>query len=286
MRLSVVQLFVAQVAQRGLSSGGETEVPAQWRGVLLLAVGVSTRASNPQTPRSAPLTALTAGMSSWQENGVDAAAEDDDLSPAELELAQAWDRRRAKSLPAYPEHANALFRALSHGCRKRVRFADALGLSLASVKHFSAAEEPRVPLHLTGLPLAPALRIAGDGGEVEVEVEARVRHCGLALERVAVSCGRVHGTIRVATDAGEREKEVGVRYTLDEWQSYVDVRAVPAHSLVPDRERFAFTVCAPPRPESGAAVHFALYLRGGGEELWDNNDGQNYTLRPGHLHSA
>ncbi|XP_036433983.1 protein phosphatase 1 regulatory subunit 3G [Colossoma macropomum] len=234
-----------------------------------------------QTLHSAPLTALTAVMSTSQENGVDT-AEDDDLSPTELELAQTWDRRRAKSLPAYPEHANTLLRALSQGCRKRVRFADALGLNLASVKHFSAAEEPRVPLHLTGLPLAPALRIHEDGGEVE----ARVRRCGLALERVAISCGRVHGTIRVAADAGEREKEVGVRYTLDEWQSYVDARAVPVHSLVPDRERFAFTVCAPPRPESGAAVHFALYLRGGGAEFWDNNDGQNYTLRPGHLHSA
>ncbi|XP_051826700.1 protein phosphatase 1 regulatory subunit 3G [Antechinus flavipes] len=30
-------------------------------------------------------------------------------------------------------------------CKKRVQFADSLGLSLASVKHFSAAEEPQVP---------------------------------------------------------------------------------------------------------------------------------------------
>ena len=30
-------------------------------------------------------------------------------------------------------------------CKKRVQFADALGLSLARVKHFSEAEEPQVP---------------------------------------------------------------------------------------------------------------------------------------------
>lgn len=212
-------------------------------------------------------------MSVPQENGRDS-GEEDDLSPSELDLVHARDRRRAKSLPAYPEHASALLHALSHGCRKRVRFADALGLNLASVKHFSSAEEPHVPLHLTVHPPAPALMVPEDGGELE----ARVRRCGLALERATLTCGRVHGTIRIS--AGEREREVGVRYTLDDWRTYVDTRAVPvpALALPADRERFAFTVCASPRPEPPAAVHFALYLRTPGQESWDNNDGQNYTL--------
>uniref|UniRef100_A0A8B9REL1 CBM21 domain-containing protein n=1 Tax=Astyanax mexicanus TaxID=7994 RepID=A0A8B9REL1_ASTMX len=176
---------------------------------------------------------------------------------------------------------------------RRVRFADALGLNLASVKHFSAAEEPRVPLHLCGLPLAPALApsAALRAHEDDGQLEERVQRCGLALERLTVGCGRVHGTIRVSAHAGARATEVGVRYTLDEWQSYVDARAEPvsvpaaAAALAPDGKmctrfsRFSFTVCAPPRPESNAAVHFALYVRGEGGELWDNNEGQNYTLR-------
>ncbi|XP_072535251.1 protein phosphatase 1 regulatory subunit 3G [Salminus brasiliensis] len=225
-------------------------------------------------------------MSVPQENGV-VSDEEDHLSQAEFEigLVHARDRRRAKSLPAYPEQASVLLRAHSHGCSKRVRFADALGLTLASVKHFSAAEEPRVPMHLCGLPLAPALRAPEDDGELE----ERVRRCGLALQRVTVGCGRVHGIIRVSADAGARAREVGVRYTLDEWQSYVDAHAVPVSVpavLVPGGKRFSFTVCAPPRPEPSAAVHFALYLRTEEEEFWDNNDGQNYTLRPGQLNNV
>ncbi|KAG9276730.1 protein phosphatase 1 regulatory subunit 3G [Astyanax mexicanus] len=242
-------------------------------------------------------------MSVPQMNGVDPGEEDPDhLSETELELGlvHARDRRRAKSLPAYPEQASVLLRALSHGCSKRVRFADALGLNLASVKHFSAAEEPRVPLHLCGLPLAPALApsAALRAHEDDGQLEERVQRCGLALERLTVGCGRVHGTIRVSAHAGARATEVGVRYTLDEWQSYVDARAEPvsvpaaAAALAPDGKmctrfsRFSFTVCAPPRPESNAAVHFALYVRGEGGELWDNNEGQNYTLRAEQLNSV
>ncbi|XP_066539488.1 protein phosphatase 1 regulatory subunit 3G [Hoplias malabaricus] len=228
-------------------------------------------------------------MSFPQQNGALSTHEDeeeDELSAAELELAQARDRRRAKSLPAYPEHEHEsalLLRALAHGCGKRVRFADALGLSLARVKHFSAAEEPRVPVyHVPAPPVrVPTLRTH------EVELEARVRRCGLALETVSVSCGRVHGIIRVSATAAARAREVGVRYTLDEWRTYVDTLAVLVPSLVqaPGGESFAFTVCAPPRPDPSAAVHFALYLKTEGTELWDNNDGQNYTLRAGQLNN-
>ncbi|XP_023696967.1 protein phosphatase 1 regulatory subunit 3D-like isoform X2 [Paramormyrops kingsleyae] len=46
------------------------------------------------------------------------------------------DKRRTKSLPLSPE-----------GCKKRVQFADAFGLNLAIVKHFSLTEEYLGPSH-------------------------------------------------------------------------------------------------------------------------------------------
>ncbi|XP_043541072.1 protein phosphatase 1 regulatory subunit 3E-like, partial [Chiloscyllium plagiosum] len=53
-------------------------------------------------------------------------------------------RPRARSLPARPDAG----RSRSPDTRKRVRFADSLGLELTSVRSFSRYEAPRVPGHV------------------------------------------------------------------------------------------------------------------------------------------
>ncbi|XP_066197229.1 protein phosphatase 1 regulatory subunit 3G [Sylvia atricapilla] len=180
-------------------------------------------------------------------------------------------------------------------CKKRVQFADSLGLSLASVKHFSDAEEPQVPpaalSHLQSPPgeereppppgaepPPPALLLVPDfpdGGEPGAERLRRQRVCLERLRRPAAPTD-VRGTVQVL--GGPGPKEVTVRYTFNEWLSFVDVPAAPL-APEPPAERYGFTLCVPPSLREGSALHFAIRYRGPQGEFWDNNGGRNYTLR-------
>lgn len=68
--------------------------------------------------------------------------------PGARSRAHVRDRgRRARSAPAGGSGARAA-RSRSPDTRKRVRFADALGLELAVVRRFRPGEPPRVPRHV------------------------------------------------------------------------------------------------------------------------------------------
>ncbi|XP_029107958.1 protein phosphatase 1 regulatory subunit 3G [Scleropages formosus] len=250
----------------------------------------------------------------------DGLADSDDEHEEMLFRDSLRERRRAKSLPAYPEQARAL-EALSRrrcsGSNKSVRFADSLGFSLASVRHYSAAEEPRVPpaalSRLRSFPRAPRenSRLAPAAARLvpafpmpvecgSFEGLASQRH--VSLEQVVAGFFDVTGLIRVP--AWCPATHVGVRYTFNEWLSFVDAQAVRA--APPDArgsaddgdcarddccdngdeegsgacQRFAFTMLVPPLLDaSSSAVHFAVYCRTEQGEFWDNNGGHNYTLR-------
>ncbi|XP_053458293.1 protein phosphatase 1 regulatory subunit 3G [Nycticebus coucang] len=138
-------------------------------------------------------------------------------------------------------------------CKKRVQFADTLGLSLASVKHFSEAEEPQVPpavlSRLRSFPLRaedleqlgglltaataaaslsvqpPRLRPFFQLPEPSVAAE-RLRRQRVCLERVQCSepsGAGVKGSGRVLCCPGPRA--VTVRYTFTEWRTFLDVPA-------------------------------------------------------------
>uniref|UniRef100_A0A493TNJ7 Protein phosphatase 1 regulatory subunit 3G n=1 Tax=Anas platyrhynchos platyrhynchos TaxID=8840 RepID=A0A493TNJ7_ANAPP len=173
-------------------------------------------------------------------------------------------------------------------CKKRVQFADSLGLSLASVKHFSDAEEPRVPPaalsrlqspHVEpkepgaapGLPCGGALLLEPDFPDGGAPSAERLRRQRVCLERLCppASAAGVRGTVQVLPSGGPAE--VTVRYTFNEWLSFMDAPA-PA-------ERYGFTLCVPPSPGEGSALHFAVRYRSQQGEYWDNNQGRNYTLR-------
>ncbi|XP_036592796.1 protein phosphatase 1 regulatory subunit 3G [Trichosurus vulpecula] len=148
-------------------------------------------------------------------------------------------------------------------CKKRVQFADSLGLSLASVKHFSAAEEPQVPpavlsrlksfpmrerdmeqigdllaaafspllpegIRSTPAPVRqlPRLQPLFQLPEPGRAASERLRRQRVCLEQV--DCGappayEVKGSGRVLSCAGPRE--VTVRYTFTEWRSFLDLPA-------------------------------------------------------------
>ncbi|KAM6454719.1 protein phosphatase 1 regulatory subunit 3G [Liasis olivaceus] len=209
-------------------------------------------------------------------------------------------------------------------CKKRVQFADSLGLCLASVKHYSAAEEPQVPpavlsrlqsfpmrqrdfeefaAALAGLggcaaaaaaafprppPLQVALQLAPqfEGAEERASAE-RLRRDRVCLEEavgtaLAGAPTDVRGVVRVLSCPGS--KEVTVRYTFNEWLSFLDVPALrlpdgdPSDVSAPV-ERYQFALCLPPGLPDGTAVHFAICYRSQQGEHWDNNGGANYTLR-------
>nr|XP_042700889.1 protein phosphatase 1 regulatory subunit 3E [Chrysemys picta bellii] len=209
-------------------------------------------------------------------------------------------RRRARSAPAGGPGGGS--RSRSPGSRKRVRFADALGLELASVRRYWPAELPQVPerVHtqlrrdalrhfaplqpfqdsqdpLAGrLPLTPCfwdpLGLPDFGARLGVQ--------GVCLEGVRAGGLGVAGTLRVLNLA--YEKRVSIRYTWDGWASYREAPAAYAGPSAgpppgPPSDRFAFRLPLPP----GGALEFALRCHVGGQELWDNNGGQNYILRGG-----
>lgn len=273
--------------------------------------------------------------------------EDDEEAAALSELRRR--RGRSLSLPASPTLAAAqLFprglleedddddeaaqgapviggRSCCTKCKKRVQFADSLGLCLASVKHFSAAEEPQVPpavlSRLQSFPMRQkdleefSAALAGLGGCAappfslaprplppavslvplfEVAGEQRLQRDRVCLQEasgtaLAGSPTDVRGVVAVESCPGP--KEVTVRYTFNDWLSFLDT---PAVSLPPplDREpaasgpsssleRYQFSLCLPPGLQEGTAVHFAICYRSQQGEYWDNNDGANYTLRAG-----
>ncbi|XP_067389241.1 protein phosphatase 1 regulatory subunit 3E [Emydura macquarii macquarii] len=210
-------------------------------------------------------------------------------------------RHRARSAPAGgPGGAS---RSHSPGARKRVRFADALGLELASVRRYWPAELPQVPervhtqlrrdalRHFAPLrpfpphgqdPQAtrPALAPCFRDPLALPDFRARLGAQGVCLEGVRAGGLGVAGTLRVLNLA--YEKWVSVRYTWDGWAScreapaaYAGPAAGPPTS--PPADRFAFRLPLPP----GGALEFALRCRVRDQELWDNNGGQNYTLRGG-----
>ncbi|XP_074838310.1 protein phosphatase 1 regulatory subunit 3E [Carettochelys insculpta] len=213
-------------------------------------------------------------------------------------------RRRARSAPAGGPRGGS--RSRSPGARKRVRFADALGLELVSVRCYWPAELPQVPervqaqlrqdtlRHFT--PLRP-FRTASQGpqellaGRLPLvpcfrdplglpDFGARLGAQGVCLEGVRAGALGVAGTLRVLNLA--YEKRVRVRYSWDGWASYREAPAAYAGPPTgppagPPADRFAFRLPLPP----GGALEFALCCHVGGQELWDNNGGQNYVLRGG-----
>ncbi|KAK1885350.1 Protein phosphatase 1 regulatory subunit 3G [Dissostichus eleginoides] len=190
-------------------------------------------------------------------------------------------RRRARSLPVL------LLDSSGRTAPKRVKFADSMGLNLASVKTFCALEDPRIPKKVLSRhksfppPQQDFLTDLCASFKLGLDLESRAQRLCVTLESVTVSRFDFRGHIRVFS--GCKHREVGVRYTFNDWLSHVDAQAVPV--LVPAEQedqlmgRFEFTVFTPPFMEPGSSVHFAVFLRGEEGEFWDNNEGKNYSLK-------
>ncbi|CAH2284246.1 phosphatase 1 regulatory subunit 3G [Pelobates cultripes] len=203
-------------------------------------------------------------------------------------------RRRARSLPenAIPEEAREEDEGAAVLCccklKKRVQFADSLGLTLASVKLFLSTEEPTVPPAVLARlqsypPSAGEQRAEREPQEplpcalVPEELLARLASRGLCLEQASSSSWGVRGSVLVQ---GPTEGvQVKIRYTFNDWLSFLDCpasRQSAAGTSHPGVQRFLFSLCYPP---STPRIQFAICcISGGGQEVWDNNQGSNYTV--------
>lgn len=200
-------------------------------------------------------------------------------------------RRRARSLPwnSIPE-ADEDDDDDSHMCccklKKRVQFADSIGLCLASIKHFLPSDEPLVPQAVLArlqsypptvpMPEPPLLEdMCTAECPLPADLLAKLEEQGVCLEQVSASSWGVTGYVLVK-DPGE-DAQVKIRYTFNEWLSFLDCPASAAQQRSAlGTQRFHFNLCYPP---STPLIHFAICLTTcHGQEIWDNNQGGNYTV--------
>lgn len=174
--------------------------------------------------------------------------------------------------------------------KKHVRFADTVGQQLESVQHIVRSElPPEVPgtaldhLRKQRLRVHRQLQPTFQGPSRD-QVRERLSRSGVALERAQAVDTSVQGTVRVKNLA--YEKLVTVRYTLDEWRSFVDVEGNYVEgSHDGDSDCFSFSIFVSTAEEEvfvpGNKLHFAVrytYGRDNDGTGWDNNDGSNYTF--------
>ncbi|MGH0122333.1 UNVERIFIED_CONTAM: hypothetical protein FKN15_055093 [Acipenser sinensis] len=206
--------------------------------------------------------------------------------------------RRAKSLPAPLEHTKPEIKVTPSPARqKKVRFADSLGLELISVKHFSNADVPEVPIHVMArleqqkppnhLWNVDVRRTPTQSNFLETQFVnpfqapgflERVQQLKVSLETVGTDDFSINGVIRVLNISFE--KKVFVRYTLDNWLTFMDVPASYIYnSSNGTTDRFSFKLITPTFQESGGTLQFAIKYCVGVEEYWDNNKGNNYKIK-------
>lgn len=173
--------------------------------------------------------------------------------------------------------------------KKAVRFADAMGLDLESVRHVLNMESP---------PRIPASAMADlkqglseDHKEVGVRFLAacftqpgstdgfrnRVVNKKVCLENAIVTDLTITGFVRVANLAFH--KSVRVRYTHNGWGTFHDIAAnYVQNSCDGPTDRFSFSIIAPAYFVAGSRLEFAVSFCADGVEYWDNNEGSNYVF--------
>nr|XP_014349298.1 PREDICTED: protein phosphatase 1 regulatory subunit 3E-like [Latimeria chalumnae] len=205
-------------------------------------------------------------------------------------------RRRAKSQPAPSDRLKLGVTRVeeSPARRKKVRFADSLGLDLISVRHFCDADAPQVPdrviaslrgktpCHLGNLLTLPVQTVFYEPMFANPlhspHLYERLKHQKVCLETLGTDEFSISGVIRVLNLA--YEKQVTVRYTLNGWISFLDIPA----SYIPNAcdgnaDKFSFKLITPAFLESGGTLQFAIRYCVSGGEYWDNNEGNNYSVR-------
>uniref|UniRef100_A0A8D8WV43 Protein phosphatase 1 regulatory subunit n=1 Tax=Cacopsylla melanoneura TaxID=428564 RepID=A0A8D8WV43_9HEMI len=181
--------------------------------------------------------------------------------------------------------------------KKKVIFADAKGLSLTQVR--LVKERPTSPPRWNSQFLAlvtqglntEIVETNNDLWEIMfsqpasnyIEFRKRLDEGKVSLENVIVkeSESLVTGTVKVRNLSFH--KQVIIRYSVNNWVSYSDVRCTYVPSATPSSitivyDTFAFQISI---PKNVIQVEFCFAYRTEEGEFWDNNNGKNYIIKKG-----
>ncbi|XP_064611077.1 glycogen-binding subunit 76A-like [Liolophura sinensis] len=173
--------------------------------------------------------------------------------------------------------------------KKVVRFADAMGLDLESVRHILNLDSPpKIP--------ASAMKDLQVGlgedrktqGSVYLAITfpqpgasytfvRKVLDQKVCLENAVVTDLTITGFVRVANIGFH--KAVRIRYTVNGWESFYDIAAsYVQNSCDGPTDRFSFSIVAPANFTVGSKMEFAISYSVNDTQYWDSNGGQNYVF--------
>jgi len=175
--------------------------------------------------------------------------------------------------------------------KKKVSFADDLGMALVSVRVMSEPSDtpPRIrPEVLSSLRQGAAAAAAerpplvlnfSQPASNYLAFRERLESGLVSLENVVLRDYTIVGTIKVKNIAFE--KVVTVRHTFDSWETSGDTET----TFVDKNERhgspydtFSFQLLVPPTMDVRKRVQFCVAYDVGGRRYWDNNNGLNYEV--------
>lgn len=181
------------------------------------------------------------------------------------------------------------------GKKKAVRFADALGLDLASIRHVIDMDEPPIVPEsaMRNLNLDEERSSANETNFIQVrklcicfsspdnspDFLRRVQERKVVLENCFVDDHKslVYGKIRVMNMAFH--KVVNIRYTMNGWLTYTDVAAVyDSGSNDGATDKFSYSVHIPEYFQFGNSMEFSVMFVSSNQIFWDNNYGSNYRI--------
>lgn len=210
--------------------------------------------------------------------------QEDEFRIERAELIRSSSLKAAKTPPGTP------------GRKKVVRFADAMGLDLESVRHILQADgPPKVPtrvmesfrdqelpevntsdilaLETPGKYLTPTFPHPGASfGFLD-----RVHERKVCLENCMITDRTIAITVRVANIGFH--KSVFVKYTLDNWATNFNTRATYVlGSCDGPTDRFTSSICVPSDFPDGSTVEFCIQYVVNDQSYWDSNYGPNYQI--------
>jgi len=186
------------------------------------------------------------------------------------------------------ENLNALEITESPRQRKRVTFADSIGLELEKVRHITAGRDTPPDLSnytstlQEALPPSPPPLTAQFIQPISnyVLFRASLSKNSVCLENISIADRTIVGMIKVRNI--DFHKTVYVRYTCDNWRTSSDVPAHYVNALTPtgqatEFDSFTFTLEIPTL-RGGASLEFCICFQCQGSQFWDNNNGTNYKV--------
>ncbi|CAG9533395.1 unnamed protein product [Cercopithifilaria johnstoni] len=174
--------------------------------------------------------------------------------------------------------------------QKSVHFADSFGLDLVH-KNYYEEDDLSVELQRFGETFSSLstkitkrsrnvmLKLAKFQERTDAEINYLTRIQSVCLQRVKFVDTNIVGTINVLNIA--YEKQVYVRYTTDNWRTYIETAGRYESSGLEDGtiDKFTFIISLPIDLPIGAICEFCIRYMVSGTMYWDNSQGANYIVQ-------